>query len=186
MRGKTVSWRFPVDTGGHVGAIRPQRTTDSLHTINLERGGGDTSNFLVFIQANWRIVSTPSWLLAQFIGTVVRRSFHDHGQHRECMLTTSVGGTMREITACVTARRELTESRWSPVNNSGWLGYGSTYAWFDSGVIRSLPRTNPDGGGTNFGAERSPAVRVCRAGDLIHLGTLYHGEGHSDELTEQV
>jgi hypothetical protein len=65
-------------------------------------------------------------------------------------------------------------------------GYGATYALSDSGVIRSLPRTNPDGGGMNFGAERSPAVRVCRAGDLIHLGTLYHGKGHSDELTEQV
>jgi hypothetical protein len=38
------------------------------------------------------------------------------------MPTTSVGGTVREITACVTARREFTESRWSPVNNSGWLG----------------------------------------------------------------
>jgi hypothetical protein len=26
-------------------------------------------------------------------------------------------------------------------------------------VIRSLLRTNPDGGGVNFGAKRSPAVR---------------------------
>jgi hypothetical protein len=30
---------------GHVGAIRPQRTTESLRTTNLERGGGDTANF---------------------------------------------------------------------------------------------------------------------------------------------
>ena len=28
------------------------------------------------------------------------------------------------------------------------------------GVIHSLPPTNPDGGGTNFGAERSPAVSL--------------------------
>jgi hypothetical protein len=53
-------------------------------------------------------------------------------------------------------------------------GYGDTYALSDSGVIRSLPRTNPDGGGTNFGAERSPAVKVCHAGD-ISVAALYHG-----------
>jgi hypothetical protein len=40
------------------------------------------------------------------------------------------------------------------------LGYGATYASSNSGVIRSLPPTNPDGGGTNFGAKRSPAVSL--------------------------
>jgi hypothetical protein len=42
---KTVTRRFLVDTGGYVGAIRPQRTIDSPRTTNLESGRGDTVNF---------------------------------------------------------------------------------------------------------------------------------------------
>jgi hypothetical protein len=44
-KGKTASRRSLVELGGHVGAIRPQGTTNSPCTTNLGRGGEDPTNF---------------------------------------------------------------------------------------------------------------------------------------------
>jgi hypothetical protein len=52
-------------------------------------------------------------------------------------------------------------------------------------VIRSRLRTNPGGGGTNFGAKRSPAVKVCHAGD-ISVAALYHGRIQSNAPDSQI
>ena len=51
-KGKTASWRSLVELGGHVGAIRSQRATDSPCTTNLGRVGEDSVNF-VFNRAHW-------------------------------------------------------------------------------------------------------------------------------------
>jgi hypothetical protein len=51
-KGKTASRRSLVELGGHVGAIRPQGTTDSPCTTNLGRGGEDPVNF-GFNRAHW-------------------------------------------------------------------------------------------------------------------------------------
>jgi hypothetical protein len=44
-KGKMMSRRLWVKLGDGIGATRPQRTTDSPRTTNLESGGGDTANF---------------------------------------------------------------------------------------------------------------------------------------------
>jgi hypothetical protein len=44
-KGKTASRRSLVELGGHVGAIRSQRATDSPCATNLGRGGEDPANF---------------------------------------------------------------------------------------------------------------------------------------------
>jgi hypothetical protein len=44
-KGNTASRRALVELGGHVGAIRSQRATDSPCTTNLGRGGEDPVNF---------------------------------------------------------------------------------------------------------------------------------------------
>jgi hypothetical protein len=51
-KGKMVSRWSLVELGGHVEAIRPQRTTNSPCTTNLGRGGEDLANF-GFNQAHW-------------------------------------------------------------------------------------------------------------------------------------
>jgi hypothetical protein len=40
-----TSRRIPVKLGGHIGAIRPKRTTNSPCTTNFGKEGGDTANF---------------------------------------------------------------------------------------------------------------------------------------------
>jgi hypothetical protein len=50
--GKTSSRRALVELGGHVGAIRSQRATDSPCTTHLGRGGEDPMNFS-FNWARW-------------------------------------------------------------------------------------------------------------------------------------
>jgi hypothetical protein len=51
-KGNTASRRALVKLGGHVGAIRSQRATDSPCTTNLGRGGGGSANF-GFYRAHW-------------------------------------------------------------------------------------------------------------------------------------
>jgi hypothetical protein len=51
--------------------------------------------------------------------------------------------------------------RWPPVNHSGRAQEMAPRMNHPlPSVIQSLPPMNPDGGGTNFGAERSPAVNI--------------------------
>jgi hypothetical protein len=79
--GKTVLRRSLVETGGHVGAILPQRTTNSPCTTNLGRGEEDPTNF-GFNRAHWRTVSTSPWFMALFIGTATRLTICGHEVHR--------------------------------------------------------------------------------------------------------
>jgi hypothetical protein len=51
-RGEKVSRQALVELGGHVGAIRSQRATDSPCTTNLGRIGEDSVNFC-FNRALW-------------------------------------------------------------------------------------------------------------------------------------
>jgi hypothetical protein len=64
------------------------------------------------------------------------------------------------IEARVTRRRKWLV-RWPPVNHSGRAQEMAPRMNHPlPGVIHSLPPTNPDGGGTSFGAERSPSASL--------------------------
>jgi hypothetical protein len=54
-------------------------------------------------------------------------------------------------------------------------GNSATYALFNSNSIRFLSRVNPDGGGANLRAGRSPAVSTQRW-QSDPFRSLYHGE----------
>jgi hypothetical protein len=121
------------------------------------------------------MVAPSPWTTWLFIATADRRSSHGHRQHRERMPTTSVGGTVREITACVTARRELTESRWSPVNNSGWARGMVPRTRYLTPAVSVPYRAQIGTAATRIAAASHQRWDFFGAGGLIHFGTLYHG-----------
>jgi hypothetical protein len=79
-KGKTALRRSLVELGGHVGAIRPQRTTDSPCTTNLGRGGEDLANF-GFNELTGETVSTSPWVMVLFIGAATRLLVRGHEIH---------------------------------------------------------------------------------------------------------
>jgi hypothetical protein len=62
-----VSRRPLAELGGHVGAIRSPKATDSPCTTNLGRGGKDSVNF-ASTELIGEVVSTSSWVVGLFIG----------------------------------------------------------------------------------------------------------------------
>jgi hypothetical protein len=124
-KGKTASWRSLVELGGHVGAIRSQRATDSPCTTNLGRVGEDSVNF-VFNRAHW-------WNYEYF--AVVHGAIYRDGdpasdpRPRNTLL--AHGKHVRKEHSEVEVRREwhdeeMAEPRWLPVK----------YLWSDFGQVR--------------------------------------------------
>jgi hypothetical protein len=68
-KGKTPSRRSLVELGGHVAAIRSQRTTDSPCTTNLGRGGEDPTNFSI---------NRAHWWICEYLA-VVHGAIYRHG-----------------------------------------------------------------------------------------------------------
>jgi hypothetical protein len=122
-RGKTVSRRALVELGGHVGAIRSQRATDSPCTTNLGRGGEDSVNFC-FNRAHWwsgEYLAVGGGAIYKHDGSASdprpRIALSMHGYH--VRKRHSEGGARHEWHG-----DGMTEPRWPPVK---YLRSGSGY-----------------------------------------------------------
>jgi hypothetical protein len=151
-----------------LGTIRRQGTLVLSCTINLGGGGRGSANLAL---------RSVHWWRGKHLA-VDHRAIYSHGDP-----TDDLRPRIASQAHAYHVGKRYSEGDWGMGDTAAkftghgghwWrlrlgLGDGATYGLSLPDVIHSISHTNQDGDGTNFCVERSPAVRVCHAGDLIQF-----------------